>query len=122
MLDRLEHTLADADNKLSALTEDLQTSKVNMTNMTREMADWQKEDQDMVMSISEDIGNLESGMGYIPGDVHEHTTVSVTRVVIVVLAFTLLPLEEIWQNEKTDRHCSEEHHSIGTSPYLRINY
>ena len=50
-----------------------------------------------MVSISEDIGKLESGTGYIPDVVHEHTTVSVTGVVVVVLAIILVILYFIWK-------------------------
>ena len=56
-----------------------------MTNKTCKMNNWQQEHDSMLMSICEDIGQLERGTRYIPEVVQDQTTITVTSIVIVVL-------------------------------------
>ena len=94
-LDRLEHTLAESDSRVSNLSAEIQATRQNMNevaNETVDLHDRQREHEDIMMSISEDIGQLEGGTGYIPEHVQEHMTITVTSVVFVVLMILLIAL------------------------------
>ena len=94
-LDRLEHTLAESDSRVSNLSAEIKATRQNMSKVEMEtdgLHSKQQEHEDMMMSISEDIGQLEGGTGYIPEHVQEHTTITVTGVVFVVLTILSIAL------------------------------
>ena len=69
---------------------EIEATRQNMgkvANETVNLQDRQQEHEDIMMSISEDIGQLEGVTRYIPEHVQEHTTITVTSVVLLFSRF-----------------------------------
>ena len=87
---------------------EIRATRQNMSKVEDETAGLhskQQKHEDMMMSISEDIGQLEGGTGYIPEHIQEHTTISHQHCLCCShnpFHCTLCYSEEIQHNERAD--------------------
>ena len=73
------------DARLTSLTNSVNSISANVTSHNgTHLKDWQAIQEEKLKDIVRDVDTLQTE-GYIPDEIHEHTTITATSVVIVVL-------------------------------------